>query len=253
MRRFFAWLKALFNRLMNRLEDPDLMLDQARREMQETLQTNKERAIQAITQRNNLQAMVDEHVRKVENLENQAIQALKMGNRDLARQLLREKANYQATLESLRASLAQANNTVEQVKLAIRRQEEEVRRRTAEALAMKAQYKQAQIEAALSKTLDEFTTEVQFGSFEAAAERIRQARSEAAARQELAQESIQGKLMKMEDMAMDSAADEELKKLEERLGLATATEATPPIATDTVEARLQELEERLEQKGQQPS
>lgn len=252
MRRFFAWLKAIFNRLMNRLEDPDLMLDQARREMQETLQANKERAIQAITQRNNLQAMVDEHVRKVNNLEAQAIQSLKMGNSDLARQLLREKANYQATLESLKASLAQANTTVEQVKLAIRRQEEEVRRRTAEALAMKAQYKQAQIEAALSKTLDEFTTEAQFGTFEAAAERIRQARSEAAARQELAQESIQGKLIKMEDMALDAAADEELKKLEERLGLAPATEATQ-ATTDTVEAQLHELEERLNQKGQQPS
>jgi phage shock protein A len=253
MRRLINWFKALFNRMMNRLEDPDMMLDQARREMQETLQANKERAIQAITQRNNLQAMVEDHERKTRDLEAKAVQALKMNNRDLARQLLREKATYETTLESLKQSLAQANETVESVKVAIRRQEEETRKRTADALAMKAQYKQAQIETELSKALDQFSVEYQFGTFEAAAERIRTARSEASARQELAQATVQGKMTKMEDMALDAAAEEELQALEARLGLAPAsdqtTEATP--ALDDVDAQLDELEKRLNQ-GQNP-
>src|SRR5439155_13909109 len=122
MSRFFNWIKALFNRMMNKLEDPDLMLDQARRDMQDTLRANKEKAVQAITQRNNLQAMVVDHEGKTAQLEQQAIMALKQGNRDLARQFLREKANYASTLESLRQSLGQANQTVDVVKVAIRRQ-----------------------------------------------------------------------------------------------------------------------------------
>ncbi|GIV02454.1 MAG: hypothetical protein KatS3mg015_1284 [Fimbriimonadales bacterium] len=247
MRRFFYWLKALFNRMMNRLEDPDVMLDQARRDMQEALRANKEKAVQAITQRNNLQAMVNEHEQKVAQLEQQAVMALKQGNRDLARQFLREKANYAATLESLKVSLAQANETVEMVKLAIRRQEEEVRKKTAEALAMKAQYKQAQIETSINKALEGFTTEAQFGTFEAAAERIREAKSEAAARQELMQSSIQGKVMQMEDQAIDYQAEEELKKLEERLGLSQASQESNPVTETTgdVESELSELEQRL--------
>jgi phage shock protein A len=254
MRRFFNWLKALFNRMMNKLEDPDLMLDQARRDMQDTLRDNKEKAVQAITQRNNLQAMVDDHERKTAQLEQQAVTALKQSNRDLARQFLREKANYSTTLESLRGSLAQANQTVEVVKVAIRRQEEEVRKKTAEALAMKAQYKQAQIESSINKALEGFTTEAQFGTFEAAAERIRDAKSEAAARQEMMQESIQGKIMAMEDKSFDYAAEEELKKLEERLGMATpaqtsATSSTTETAAD-LDAQLDELENKMNQ-GQQ--
>ncbi|RMG25396.1 MAG: PspA/IM30 family protein [Armatimonadetes bacterium] len=247
MRRFFYWLKALFNRMMNRLEDPDVMLDQARRDMQEALRANKEKAVQAITQRNNLQAMVNEHEQKVAQLEQQAVMALKQGNRDLARQFLREKANYAATLESLKVSLAQANETVEMVKLAIRRQEEEVRKKTAEALAMKAQYKQAQIETSINKALEGFTTEAQFGTFEAAAERIREAKSEAAARQELMQSSIQGKVMQMEDQAIDYQAEEELKQLEERLGLSQASQESNPVTETTgdVESELSELEQRL--------
>lgn len=242
--RFFQWLRAVFNRLLGTLEDPELMLDQARRDMQTALQENKERAVQAITQRNNLQAMVEEHERRVAQLEHQAALALRQGNRDLARALLRDKLNYGATLESLRASLAQANETVEVVKRAIRRQEEEVRKRTAEALAMKAQYKQAQIEASLNRALEGFTTEQQFGAFEEAAEKIRQARSEAAARQELMQASVAGKLLQMEDAAIDHQAEEELKKLEARLGIAGQPAES---GTQELDKALEELERRLNQ------
>jgi len=255
MGRFFNWLKALFNRMMNKLEDPDLMLDQARRDMQDTLRDNKEKAVQAITQRNNLQAMVDDHERKTAQLEQQAIMALKQDNRDLARQFLREKGNYASTLESLKVSLAQANQTVEVVKVAIRRQEEEVRKKTAEALAMKAQYKQAQIETSINKALEGFTTEAQFGTFEAAAERIRGAKSEAAARQEMMAESIQGKVMQMEDKAVDYAAEEELKQLEQRLGMATAPPPVTTVPTETVsltdvDKQLEELENKTNQNQQ---
>ncbi|MGI8923468.1 MAG: PspA/IM30 family protein [Fimbriimonadales bacterium] len=251
MGRFFNWIKAIFNRMMNRLEDPDLMLDQARRDMQDTLRDNKEKAVQAITQRNNLQAMVDDHERKTAQLEQQAIMSLKQDNRDLARQFLREKANYANTLESLRASLGQANQTVDVVKVAIRRQEEETRKKTAEALAMKAQYKQAQIETSINKALEGFTTEAQFGTFEAAAERIRDVKSEAAARQEMMTESLQGKVMAMEDKSFDYAAEEELKKLEERLGMAAPAEAheaaTTPVEVADVDKQLDELENRMNQ------
>jgi len=247
MSRFFNWIKALFNRMMNKLEDPDLMLEAARRDMQDTLRANKEKAVHAIAQRNNLAAMVEDLERKSANLENQAVMAVKQGNRDLARQLLREKANYQNSLESLKTSLATASQTVDVVKVAIRQQEEQVRRKTAEALAMKAQYKQAQIENSINKALEGFTTEAQFGTFEAAAERIREAKSEAAARQELMAESIHGKVMQMEDKAVDYAAEEELRRLEERLGMAspqeTSTLTNQPVTTD-IEAELAELENR---------
>jgi len=233
--------------MMNKLEDPDLMLEAARRDMQDTLRANKEKAVHAIAQRNNLAAMVEDLERKSANLENQAVMAVKQGNRDLARQLLREKANYQNSLESLKTSLATASQTVDVVKVAIRQQEEQVRRKTAEALAMKAQYKQAQIENSINKALEGFTTEAQFGTFEAAAERIREAKSEAAARQELMAESIHGKVMQMEDKAVDYAAEEELRRLEERLGMAspqeTSTLTNQPVTTD-IEAELAELENR---------
>lgn len=249
MKRFFAWLKAIFNRGMDKLEDPEIMLDQARRDMTQALVANREKAVQAITQKNRLQQMLDEATRKAAQMENQAAAALKQGNRDLARQFLREKATNDATIATLQTTLAQAVETVENVKVAIKRQEEEVRRKTAEALALKAQWKQSQIQSSITKALEGLTFENEYeGSFAAARDRIADKQAEAAARTEMFSGSIQGKTMAMEDQAMDMAADEELKKLEEKLGLATPAASTmeTPATTD-VDAQLDELEKRLQQ------
>ena len=262
MQRFFNWLKGLFNRAMDKVEDPEMMLDQARRDMQTALVNNREKAVAAITQKNRLQGMLDETRQKSASLEAKATMALKAGDRDTATMFMREKMNNDATLATLQTSYDQAVATVEQVKVAIKRQEEEVRKKTAETLAMKAQWKQAQIQNSISKALDGLTFENQFEGFGAAQEKIRNAQSEAAARQEMLEGSLQGKMMTLESQARDMEAESELDKLEERLGLRAAPVApqqtqtvsvggaTPPATPDAAiqseaERQLEELEKRL--------
>ena len=229
------------------------MLDQAKRDMQGALVANREKAVQAITQKNRLQGMMDEAVRQSAQLEKQAEAALRSGNRDLARQLLREKGLKDQTIEALKGTLAQAIETVESVKVAIKRQEEEVRRKTSEALALKAQWKQAQIQNSISKALEGLTFENEYGetSYATAKDKIRDKQAEASARQEMMAGSLQGKMMAIEDQSMDLAADAELRKLEERLGFSTTstTNAPPVEASSDVEAELQKLEQRLGEGG----
>jgi len=261
MNRFFNWVRSLFNRTMDKLEDPEMMLDQARRDMSGTLIANRERAVQAITQKNRLAQMLEEKKKESAKLESQAAMALKTGNRDLATQFMREKMNNDATLVTLQQSYDQAVQTVEQVKVATKRQEEEVKKKTAEALAMKAQWKQAQIQNSIAKALYGLTFENSYEGFGAAQERIRDAQSEAAARQEMMAGSLQGKVMQMEDQMRDMEAESELEKLEQRLGMRPATvtaeeTATVVVSTDgtapedavaqsEAERQLAELEARL--------
>lgn len=236
MKRFFNWLKAVFNRTMDKVEDPEIMLDQAKRDMQAALVANREKAVQAITQKNRLQGMLEEATKKSQQLESQAAMALKQGQRELATQLMREKMNFDATRASLQQSYDQAVATVEQVKIAIKRQEEEVRKKTAEALAMKAQWKQAQIQNSIAKALDGLTFENQFEGFGAVQERIREAQSEASARQEMQAGSLSGKMFALEDTQRDMEAEAELEKLEERLGLRPSTTTVEPAQTVVVAA-----------------
>ena len=199
--------------------------------MQAALIANREKAVQAITQKNRLQGMLDDAKKKSAELESRATMALKQGDRDLATQFMREKMNNDASVTTLQQSYDAAAQTVEQVKVAIKRQEEEVRKKLGEALALKAQWQQAQIQNSITKALDGLTFENQFEGFGAAQEKIRNAQSEAAARQEMFGQSLQGKIMTMEDKARDLEAESELDKLEERLGL----RATPAPAVDTTQ------------------
>lgn len=234
MKRFFNWVKAVFNRTMDKVEDPDIMLDQAKRDMQAALVGNREKAVQAITQKNRLSAMLEEAKKKSATLESQAATALKQNNREMAATFMREKMNNDAVVTQLQGSYDQAVQTVEQVKVGIRRQEEEVRKKTAEALALKAQWKNAQIQSSISKALEglNFETEFESGSFGAARERIANAQGEASARQEMLGTSFQGRVMQMEDQARDLEAETELEKLEERLGMRAP--AAPAQETQTV-------------------
>lgn len=233
MKRFINWLKSLFNRTMDKLEDPEMMLEQAKRDMQGALQANQEKAVQAITQKNNLEAMLAEQKKKSQALENQATMALKQDKREIATQLMREKMNVDASVAQLQQSYEQAAATVEQIKLGIKRQQEEVRKKTAEAMVLKTQWKQAQIQNSISKALEGLSFENQYEGFGAVGEKIREKQSEAAARQELQNESLGMKMMGLEDASRDMEAESELAKLEERLGL-RPTSAAPEIATETV-------------------
>lgn len=233
MNRFFNWVKSLFGRFMDKVEDPEMILDQAKRDMEQALRDNREKGVQAITQKNKLQLMLEDERRKAAELEAKATMALKQGQRDLALSLMREKMTHDGTAEQLQKSYDQASQVADQVKVALQRQQEEVRKKTAEALALKAQWKQAQIQNAITKTLEGFDFDTQFSNFGVAQEKIRNVQSELAARQELYGTTMQGKIMELEDKSRDEAADLELQKLEQRLGMG----ASASVNTSTTDVQ----------------
>lgn len=248
--RIWRYFKALIMGKLDEMENPEILLQQAARDMRENLADNRQRAVTAITQKNNLKAMLDEQEKKVAQLQAQAEVAVKKGERDLARRILREKLTFEETMTQTRASYEQAIEASEAIKVAIRRQEETVRQRTAEALAKRAQWKQAQIQIEIDKALNGLTFEDESSAWERAGEKIRSAQSEAAARAELAQASIQAKIAQLQDDTVDAEADRALQELEQQMGTTTAaTQGQQTISVggemSDVERELAELESRL--------
>ena len=249
--RLMRYLKGLFGMKLDQLEDPEILLQQAQQEMRETQAKNRERAVQAITQKNNLQADVEKTQKMVDNLQAKAELALRNGDRDLARQLLVEKGQYESTLATIKASLQSALETTETIKTAMRREEERIRAKTAQAMALKTQWKQSQIEISINKALEGFQTDGTDQAFERASAKISNARSESAARTELARESLTGRMAALDDVQVSKAADDELAAMEQRMGLAPASNTTgttaprTPVATSDIDRQLQELEARV--------
>ena len=249
MNRLINFLKGLFNSFFDKVEDPMVMLDQAKRDMQALVVKNREMAVQAITQRNQLVAMLAQATQKATNLEQQAGTALKMGNRDMAMQFLVEKKSAEANVANLTTAKANADAAVENVKAAIAHQEADFRKKCADALVMKANYKSAQAQNAISKALDGMNFEDTNSTWGTAADKISSMQSEAAARQEMQSTSLQSKVWALEDASHNQEAESDLAALEARLGLTSPVQAGTTTqltaATGGAEAELNALEQRL--------
>jgi phage shock protein A len=249
----YRYLRALIFGTLDKLENPEIILDEAVREMKENQVKNRERAVQAITQKNNLQSLVDREEKMARDLEAKATLSLQQGNRELARTLLREKGQRDASLQQLKASLAKAEETVEAIKLAIRREDETIRVKTAEALRLKTDLKSSQIAIEINKALEGFNFEDTTQSFGRAQERIQTMRSEADARAEIAGTSVNARLASLDDAQVALAAEKALQELEAKLGMTTAPVAatTPAVSTaaqeSDIDRQLRELEQKLNQ------
>ncbi len=153
----------------------EVLLQQAQQQMREAQAKNRERAVQAITMKNNLQALLDQTRKTVDRLTQQAEASTEAG---MAEERLAERDKHQETLAQLEVSLAAATTTTETVKTAMRREEERVRAMTAEALALRAQEKQAQIEIELAKARLAMTTSLATDLFVQAREKIKQTKAQ---------------------------------------------------------------------------
>ena len=245
--RIWRYLRALLLGKLDQMEDPEVLLQEAAREMRANMSANRQRAVTAITQKNNLKAMLDEQQKRVDTLQAQAEMAVRNGDRDLARRILSEKMTFEETMNQTKTSYDQAVEASEAIKVAIRRQEETVRQRTAEALAKKAQWKQAQIQIEIDKALNGLTFEDESSAWERAGEKIRTAQSEASARAELAQASIQAKIANLQDDTRDAMAEKALEELEAKMGVsAPSAQQTVQVGQGSdVESELAELESKL--------
>jgi len=249
LRRFWNLIKSWFGAGLDNLEDPELLLNQAQTEMRELHAKNRERAVQAITQKNNLQQIVDDTQKRVDMLQQKAESALKRGDRELALQLLKEKQQFEVTLTATKENLAQAIDTSEQVKVAIKREEEKIRQKTAEALALKAQWKNSQIQIAMNKALEGIQgVEDSTQAFSRAQAKIKNANSEMMARSELAKGNMVGRLNDLEIAEGDVAAESELAALEAKMGLSSTPAPQTTVKTTSAESDIERQLAELEAK-----
>lgn len=249
LKRLLNVIKSWLGFGIDKLENPELLLQQAQEEMKQAAARNRERAVQAITQKNNLQQMVDDLQKTVDNLQAKAELSLKRGDRDLALQLLREKQTYEQSLQGTRTQLESAIETAEQVKIAIKREEEKIREKTAQALALKAQWKNSQIQIEMNRALEGITGIDVDQTFERAAAKIKNSTSEMQARNELAKGRVENRVRDLELSQNDVNAERELAALEMKMGMTPTTKietrATTTVENSDVMSELEKLEAKI--------
>ena len=156
MWRYIVFISQLFSHYRpEESQSLDELLDQAKQRMQETQAHNRERAVAAIEHKNHLRNQVENLEARFDELEAKAGHAERKGEHEVALAFRTEKQGYEKSLSSLRETLAEADDAAEQVKLAIKREEELIREKTAQATALKARWKQAAVQGELEEQLRE--------------------------------------------------------------------------------------------------
>lgn len=137
LRRLWQLLSTLFPS-----HNSDVLVTAAHREMRERRVQSLLDAVQSCTDRDSLQILIRSTQEHIDGLKAQA--ELAFTETDALR-LAREIKEYEEYLAIKQQRLIQAARDVEEAKQSIRREEERIRQKTAEALALKAQWKNSQI------------------------------------------------------------------------------------------------------------
>lgn len=204
-------LQRLLNRKvqqeLNQVEDPGVLLQQAQEELRASATRNQERAVQAVTQKNNLEQLVADLRRTVEKLDAKADAAARQGDRSAAERLRREAACFADSLTESEGMLQAAMEVAERVKNAIRCEEEKIRQKTAEALALRSQWHVLKIEQTLVRLLAE----------QSAGTRMPLSEGEVASRREKVEAQASEALMFREQLAwMVRTATEQVEMLRDK-------------------------------------
>ena len=228
---------------VEKAEDPEVILAEAQDSMKRELEKAKEAAVEAIAARNQLRGVLEKQTAEAAALESKARAALKIGDEDLARQILMEKATYDSNIEKLQAQLATAEQAAETVKANIKTMEAHVRQRAAQRLALVAGWKQAKIQEQLNKALSGISLEGHGQAFSRAEERIRELQAKADARVELAQGGLQQRIAHLDNQLAAGKADEQLAAMKQEMGM------LPPKTEDPLAKLKAEIQEEQELKN----
>lgn len=139
-------IMANLNSLLDKAEEPEKMLDQYLRDMEEDIAESEAAVAKQLAVAWKFKAQLDDAMAIIEKREAQAIEALKKEREDLARKALEDKRIYNAKAEEYRIQHENSSSVADQLKLELKemKKEYEKLRNKRDALVARAQTAKAQ-------------------------------------------------------------------------------------------------------------
>src|SRR5277367_992415 len=114
--RLINFFKAVFNGLLGRLEDPQLMLEQTYQDLQNNLIQVRQAVAQAIATEKQLEQTLQKNKDQAETWQNRAAMAVQQNNDDLAKQALQRRTQYTQAATELEVQLKQQRETTSRLR-----------------------------------------------------------------------------------------------------------------------------------------
>ena len=214
--RFWMIIKSNINALINKLEDPQRVLEQSIRDMQKQVDRLRGDVINVVAEEKKLKNQVEKYRKEVGRWGKNAMLALKEGNENLAREALRRKREAVEFSQQLQPQWEQQQAIAEKLKDEFRGLRERIETAQRKKSMLVTRLKRAETQKRLQGMLNELSDNQVFEKFE---EKVLDTEAMNAAQEELQGESLEQQFEALDTGSSETGIDQELEALKEKIKL----------------------------------
>jgi phage shock protein A len=224
--RFSTMLRSNLNDLISRAENPEKMLNQLIVDMKTQLAKAKQQVASAIADMKKVQQDAESSRKQAEDWERRAMLAVQEGKDDLAKQALMRFNEHLQTAQQLHETHAKQKAEVESLKNSLRQLNDKIEEAKRKKNILVARARRAEAQKRIQETMAGLSDKSAFHSFDQMAERIEETERRALAAAEL-NEEFEGDSLSAEFQALEfhGSADQQLLELKSKMGVLKAGEA----------------------------
>jgi phage shock protein A len=237
-RRFWKYLTALLTGRLNEAADPKVQLEQAIAEAQEQHRRLKENAANVIANQKQTEMRLNRAMEEMQRIERSARQAVMMADDAQKRGDTQKVGEYTAAAESfanrliaveqevedLKALSLQQAQSADQAKSAVQQNSAALQKKLAERQKLLSQLDQAKMQEQMNKAMASLTETVgqDTPTFDEVRAKIEERYAKAKGTQELQGQSVEGRMLEVEQAALNTEAQARLSQIRTQLGLDAA-------------------------------
>jgi phage shock protein A len=227
--RLSTVIKAQINALIGKAENPEKVLDQLLLEMRGQLARTKQEVATAIADEKKLQAQVEKEKKAAEDWERRAMLAVQEGRDDLAKQALIRHNEHLQHAQQLHETWVRHKADVETLKASLRELNDKIEEAKRKKNLLVARQRRAEAQGRIQETMSSMANESAFESFRRMEERIEDMERQALAAAELAGE-LEGDLLhqQFQQLEYKGTADNQLLELKRKMGVLPPGEGGRP-------------------------
>ncbi|MGH9906609.1 MAG: PspA/IM30 family protein [Pyrinomonadaceae bacterium] len=223
-------MRALFGGIIEKTEDPELILQQTIRDMRDRVPDLNNSVAQVMATEKLLLKSKERLETQVVDLDSKIRASVKMGRDDIATAYIGQLQQAQVDLQKTSQQLEHAGLASKQALKARDNYVLQMQRRTAEAMQLINQSKQAKLQEQLAQTMESFQIGDDASTFNDMREKIDRRAAAAEAKMQLGAANVDTQMQDIEREAMDMQLQDKLLSYKRDMGLLPAATSSEPQA-----------------------
>lgn len=229
--RFKRLLRSIFGGLIEKAEDPELILQQVIRDMRDKIPQMNENVAQVMATQKLLEKEVATLEREIKELDGKIRAAIKQGRDDIATMFISAMQEKQTSMERATQELASARAASEQAKKFRDSYLLQLKKKQAEAMQLISEHKRARLQEQLAQTMASFQVGDDAQTFDEMREKVARRVASAEAKIDLATSSVESEIAEIEREAFSMQVNDTLAAYKRQMGLAVEEPASSPSAS----------------------